>query len=314
MQRRDFITILGGVAAGLPLTARAQTKRTRIAWFTVAPHPYIEAFRTGLKESGWNEGDNLLIDYVYADGNPERLPDLATAISRSANDLVVASGAAVEAAHTAIQSIPIVGVSSTLGTSGFERRAANLTGIALLFDEVASKWLELLIEAVPGAKRIGALMDTGPSAAIQFEVVKATAARLGRTLLPLPIGNAGAIGDATARARAESLDGLIFLSSPIFTANAAYVAELVQRYKMPAIFEARVLVERGGLLSYGPNFSEVFRRAASLADRILKGAKPGDLPIERPTRFDLAVNLKSAKALGLEVPTSVLLRADEVIE
>src|SRR4051812_32714843 len=102
MQRREFITILGGTAAGLPLTVWAQTKRTRIAWFTVAPHPYIESFRTGLKESGWNEGDNLLIDYVYADSNPERLPDLATALSRSANDLVVASGAAVEAAHTAI--------------------------------------------------------------------------------------------------------------------------------------------------------------------------------------------------------------------
>jgi putative ABC transport system substrate-binding protein len=237
------------------------------------------------------------------------------ALSRSASDVIVASAAAVEAARAAIQSIPIVGVSSTVGLSGsLGRPAGNLTGIALLFDEIASKWLELLVEIVPRAQRIGVVSEQSPSSRIQFEAIRTTAARLGKTLVALPISNADGIDDAMERARTEGLDAIIFISSPIFTANAAHVGELVQRYKLPAIFEARVLVERGGLISYGPNFNEVFRRAASFADRILKGAKLGDLPIERPTRFDLAVNLKSAKALALDVPTSVLLRADEVIE
>jgi putative ABC transport system substrate-binding protein len=316
MRRREFITLLGGAAAAWPLAARAQAKRARIGWFTVAPHPYIDGFRRGLRELGWIEGEDLVIEPTYADGHPERLPGLAVVLARVPYDLVVASGSdAVEAARAAIQSIPIVGVSSTLGMGGsLARSDVNLTGIALLFDEVATKWPELLVEAVPRVQRMGVLFDPSPSAARQFEAVGTTTAKLGKTLLPLRIDNVDIIRDALERARSEKLDGLIFISTPIFTANAARIVELVQRTGLPAIYEARVLVERGGLMSYGPNINEAFRRAASYADRILKGAKPADLPIERPTKFELVINLNAAKALSIDIPPTLLARADEVIE
>jgi len=315
MRRREFITLLGA-AALWPFTARAQTKRARIGWFTVAPHPYIDGFRRGLMELGWIEGENLVIEPIYADGHPERLPGLASVLARVPYDLVVASGSdAVEAARAAIQSIPIVGVSSTLGTGGsLARSEGNLSGIALLFDEVATKWPELLIEMVPRVQRICVLFDPSLSAERQSEAVGTTAAKLGKTLLPIRIDNVDAIPDALERARGERLEGLIFISSPIFTANATRIVEFVQRTGLPAIYEARVLVEHGGLMSYGPNINDAFRRAASYADRILRGARPADLPIERPSRFELVINLKTAKALGLEVPPTLLARADEVIE
>jgi putative ABC transport system substrate-binding protein len=314
--RRKFITLLGGAAATWPLAARAQVKPARIGWFTVAPHPYIEGFRRGLRELGWIEGENLVIETIYAEGHPERLPGLAIVVARVPYDVIVASGSdAVEAARAAIQSIPIVGISSTMGMGGsLARSEGNLTGIALLFDEVATKWPELLVEMVPQVQRMGALFDPSSSAARQLEAVGTTTAKLGKTLRPLRTDNVDVIWDVLERARSEKLDGLIFVSSPIFTANAARVVDLVQRVGLPALYEARVLVERGGLMSYGPSFNEVFRRVASYADRILKGAKPADLPIERPTRFELAINLKTAKSLGIEIPPTLLARADEVIE
>ena len=315
IRRREFITLLGGAAAW-PMAARAQTKRARIGWFTVAPHPYLDAFRRGLRELGWIEGENIVIEETYADGHPERLPGLVAVLARVPYDLVTVSGSdAVEAARAAIQSFPIVGVSSTVGMGGsLARSEGNLTGIALLFDEVASKWLELLVEAVPAARRIGVLFDTSPSNAQQFRAVAVSAERLGKTLLPLRIDNVDMIRDALGRVRDEKLDGLIFISSPLFTANATRIVELVQPTGLPAIYETRLLAARGGLMSYGPDLNEAFRRAAAYSDRILKGAKPADLPIERPTRFELAVNLKTARALGLEVPPMLLARADEVIE
>jgi putative tryptophan/tyrosine transport system substrate-binding protein len=313
--RREIIMLLG-TAAAWPLTARAQTKRARIGWFTVAPHPYIDGFRRGLRELGWIEGENLVIEDTYADGHPERLPGLAAVLARVPYDLIVASGSdAVEAARAAIQSIPIVGISSTMGMGGsLARPDANLSGIALLFDEVAAKWPELLVEVAPRVQRIGVLFDPSPSALRQSEAVGTTTAKLGRTLLPMRIDNVDTIRDALERTRSEKLDGLIFISSPLFTANAARIVELVRPTGLPAIYEARVLAARGGLMSYGPDLNEAFRRAASYADRILKGAKPADLPIERPIRFELVINLKTAKALGLGVPPTLFARADEVIE
>jgi putative ABC transport system substrate-binding protein len=271
VNRRAFITLLGGAAGAWPLAARAQAKRARIGWFAVAPHPYIDGFRRGLRELGWIEGENLVIETVYADGHPERLPGLAAVLARVPCDLVVVSGSdAVEAARAAIQSIPIVGISSNMGMgAGLARSEGNLTGIALLFDEVAAKWPELLVEAVPQVQRIGLLFDSSPSAMRQFEAVTVTTAKLGKTSLPLRIDNVEVIRDALERARSEKLDGLIFISSPIFTANAAMIVELVQRTGLPAIYEARVLVERGGLISYGPDLNEAYRRVASYADRIL---------------------------------------------
>jgi putative ABC transport system substrate-binding protein len=316
MKRRQFITLLGGAAAAWPVAARAQSRRARIGWFTVAPHPYIDAFRRGMREQGWIEGENLVIEHTYADGHPERLPGLAAVLARVPYDLIVVSGSdAVEAARAAVQSIPLVGVSSTVGMGGsLSRSEGNLTGIALLFDEVASKWLELIVEAVPRVQRVGAVFDPSPNGAYQFSRVAVTAERMGKAVLPLRVDNVDMIGTALERARSERLDGLIFISSPIFTANAARVVELVQAIGLPAIYEARAVAAQGGLMSYGPNLNEAFRRAAFYADRILKGANPADLPIERPTRFELVINLRTAKALGLEIPPTLLALADEVIE
>jgi putative tryptophan/tyrosine transport system substrate-binding protein len=188
-------------------------------------------------------------------------------------DLVVVSGSdAVEAARAAVQSIPLVGVSSSVGMGGsLARSEGNLTGIALLFDEVASKWLELIVEAVPRVQRVGAVFDPSPNGAYQFNTVAVTAERMGKAVLPLRIDNVDMIGTALERARSEQLDGLIFISSPIFTANAARVVELVQATGLPAIYEARTVAAQSGLMSYGPNLNEAFRRAAFYVDRILKG-------------------------------------------
>jgi len=316
MRRREFISLLGG-ATIWPFAARAQqARRARVAWFTVAPHPFVEGFRRGMRELGWIEGDNLLIEYRYADGYPERLPELAAELARGASDLVVVSGSdALEAARASIRSIPIVGVSSNMGMGGsLARSEGNLSGNALLFDELAIKWLELLAEAAPRAQRFGVIFDPSASNATQFDAVATAAAKLGKTLLALRIENIDAISSALDRARGEKVDGLVFIASPIFTANAARIVELAQQTGLPAVYEARVLAERGGLMSYGPNLNEVFRRAASYADRILKGAKPAELPIERPTRFEFVINMKTARALGIELPPALLLRADEVIE
>jgi putative tryptophan/tyrosine transport system substrate-binding protein len=315
MRRRQFITLLGGAAAAWPAAAR-QADRKRIGWFSVAPHPYIDGLRRGMRELGWIEGENLVIEYVYADGHPERLPELAAALARAANSLVVVSGSdGVDAARASIHSLPIVGVSSNMGIGGsLARPQGNLTGMALLFDEVATKWLELLVEAVPRTQRIGILFDPSPSNERQVGAIETTAAKLGKTTLPLRIDNVDVMRDALERARSDKLDGLLFTSSPIFTANAARVVELVRATGLPSVHEGRVLVERGGFMSYGPNLNETYHRVAFYVDRILKGTKPADLPIERPTRFDLAINLKTAKVLGIEVPPMLLARADEVIE
>jgi len=282
----------------------------------VAPHPYIDGFRRGMRELGWVEGENLLIDYVYADGHPERLPELVAALARGASDLLVVSGSdAVEAARASIRALPIVGISSTMGMgASLARPEGNLTGVALLYDEVASKWPELLVEVAPSAQRIGVVFDTSPSGAKMSGTVTEMGTKLGKVVLPLRIDNADVIPDVLKRAIRDKLDGLVFVSSPTFTANAARIVELVQQARLPSIHEGRVLVERGGLMSYGPDLNETYRRVATYAHKILRGAKPADLPIERPTRFELVINLKTAKGLGLTVPDKLLALADEVIE
>ena len=316
MRRREFIALISGAAAW-PWPARAQQpQHARVGWFTVAPHPYIDGFRRGMRELGWVEGENLVIEYRYADGHPERLPDLVAALARGASDVIVISGSdAVAAARASIRSIPLVGIASDMGTgTSLARSEGNLTGISLLFDEVARKWPELLVEAMPRAQRLGMIFDASPSDAMQFEAASATAAKLGKTLLALRIENVDLIGGVLERARSEKLDGLIFAASPVFTANAARIVELVMAAGLPAMHEGRVLVERGALMSYGPNLNEIFQHAASYVDRILKGAKPAELPIERPTRYELVINMKAAKALAIELPSALLARADEVIE
>jgi putative ABC transport system substrate-binding protein len=292
--------------------------RASVGWLTVAPHPGIESFREGMRVLGWLEGDTLVIEYAYAEGRPERLPDLAGALARSQLQLVVASGSdAVLAARSAIMMKPVVAVSSGTAIGGggsLARPPGNFTGIALLFDQTAAKWVEALAELVRPSSRLGVIHDSSLSNKEQFETVRRTASALRHEAVPFGIENADGIAQAIASARREGLAGLIFVSSPIFTAEAAQVVELVRASGLPAVFESRWIVEKGGLMAYGPDFDAVFRRAASLTDRILKGVLPADLPIEQPTKFHFSLNRGTARALNLEIPTSLLLRADEVIE
>jgi putative ABC transport system substrate-binding protein len=316
MRRREFISLLGGAAAMWPVAAHAQqSKWGRVGWLSIAPHPFIAGFRRGMLEFGWIEGDNLEIEQQYADGHSERLADLAAALAHSRNDVIVASGSdAVDAAGKTIHSIPVVGVSSTMGLGGsLARPEGNITGIALLYDEVAAKWPELLLEIFPQTKRIGVIFDRSVSSQKQLQAVEMTATRLGQKVLPIPIDEE-ALLRTVDRVQRDTTDALIFVSSPIFTANASQITQRVRRLGLPAIYESRVLVMSGGLISYGPNLGEMFRRVAFYVDRILKGTKPTDIPIERPTRFELVVNVKTAKELGLDVPPALLARADEVIE
>jgi putative ABC transport system substrate-binding protein len=316
MRRREFISLLGGAAAMWPVAAHAQqSKWGRVGWLSIAPHPFIAGFRRGMLEFGWIEGDNLEIEQQYADGHSERLADLAAALAHSRNDVIVASGSdAVDAAGKTIHLIPVVGVSSTMGLGGsLARPERNITGIALLYDEVAAKWPELLLEIFPQTKRIGVIFDRSVSSQKQLQAVEMTATRLGQKVLPIPIDEE-ALLRTVDRVQRDTTDALIFVSSPIFTANASQITQRVRRLGLPAIYESRVLVMSGGLISYGPNLGEMFRRVAFYVDRILKGTKPTDIPIERPTRFELVVNVKTAKELGLDVPPALLARADEVIE
>jgi putative tryptophan/tyrosine transport system substrate-binding protein len=316
MRRREFIILLGGAAAMWPVTAHAQqSKWGRVGWLSLAPHPFIAGFRRGMLGFGWVEGDNFEIEQQYADGHSERLADLAAALAHSRNDVIVASGSdAVDAAGKTIHSIPVVGVASTMGLGGsLARPEGNITGIALLYDEVAAKWPELLLEIFPQARRIGVIFDRSVSNQKQLQAVETTATRLGQKVLPFPIDEE-AILRTVDRIQRDTTDALIFVSSPIFTAGAPQITQRVRRLGLPAIYESRVLVMSGGLVSYGPNLDEMFRRVAFYVDRILNGTKPTDLPIERPTRFELVVNVKTAKELGLDVPPPLLARADEVIE
>jgi putative tryptophan/tyrosine transport system substrate-binding protein len=298
-----------------PIRAAAQCP-ARVVWLTVAPHPFIEGFRRGMADLGWAERDTLILEIADANGQAERLPELAAALGRRPVDVVVASGSeAVEAARKALTRLPIVDVATHLDQDDkLARPSANITGIALLYDEIAAKWVELVDAVLPQARRIGVLSDRSLSAEGQLATIDRACGALGKTLLSRKIEAVEQIEERRDELRRENTAAVIFVSSPKFTANAVRVVELVSRAQFPAVFESRVLVERGGLMSYRPDLMEVFRRVAAYVDRVLKGAKPADLLIERPSKFELVINLKAATALHLGLPASLLARADVVIE
>jgi putative ABC transport system substrate-binding protein len=316
MRRRAVLGL--GPALVLEATRAFGQGQARVGWLTIAPHPGIEGFRKGMSDLGWIEGGTLTIDYAYADRRPERLPDLARALANGPAQVIVASGSdAVAAARAVITAQPIIAVSTAnaIGVGeNLARPPGNVTGVALLFDEIAAKWVEALSELLPPSSRLGVIHDFSLTNRAQYEMVRRTANALRHEAVSFPIETIDNLAQAVASARRESVAGLIVVSSPIFTASAAHVAELAQASGLPAMFESRWIVQKGGLMSYGPDFDAVFRRAAHMADRILKGARPADFPIEQPTKFELVINMKTARALGLTVPLGLLVRADEVIE
>src|SRR5215831_13295807 len=328
MKRRAFITLLGGGAAAWPLAARAQQReRMRhigVLMTTAAGDPEgqarIAAFLQGLQQWGWTVGGNVRMDIRFAADNAATRKQ-ANDLASLAPDVILAnSSVAVGSLLQATRTVPIVFaiVADPVG-AGFvdslARPGGNATGFTPFEYGLSGKWLELLKQITPGVTRVAVIRD--PSTAVglgQFGAIQAVAPSLGVEVSPINLRDVGEIEPAIAAFVRSSNDGLIVTGSPLALGHRDLIFALAARYKLPAVYPARFFAAAGGLISYGPDFLDQFRRAAGYVDRILRGEKPADLPVQAPTKYDLVINLKTAKALGLEVPATVLARADEVIE
>jgi putative tryptophan/tyrosine transport system substrate-binding protein len=323
MRRREFITLLGG-AAVWPLAARAQQKLARIGFLRqAAPHEkQFEAFREGLRAAGYVEGQNIVIEQRYAAGAYDRLGDLAAELVRANADVIVVDGtAAAKACKAATATIPIVfalavdPVADGLAAS-FARPGENLTGLTMAAGyALAGKRVELLKDMVGSLSRVAVLSNPGnPPHVPSLRETERAATALGLAMRAFEVRRANDLPGAFAAMTDWRADGLVTLADAMLASNVDQVVELTLKSKLPAVYPEAELVAAGGLASYGPNLPDLFRRAASYVDKILKGAKAGDLPIEQPTKFELALNLKTAQALGLTISREFQLRADEVIE
>ena len=326
MRLIGFAVVLAVSLFGAPLAVEAQQlgRVPRIGFLsygapTTIASPEREAFLQGLRALGWIEGQTVTIEYRWAEGNPQRLPALARDLIQLNVDVIVTSGTgAIRAAKEASSTIPIVFVVLTDPVSrglvkGFAHPGGNLTGLASQFDELLSKQPQLLKEALPNVSRIVLLSRAEDSPGF-VSTAEAAARRLGLAVRILKVAKVGEYENAFRTAQRERAGAILVLPSPIFNARRRMLIELAAKYRLPAIYEFSDYVRDGGLMSYGPNIAEMFRASASYVDRILKGAKPDDLPIQRPAIFELAINLRTAKALELTISPSVLGRADQVIE
>ncbi|HEV8440709.1 MAG TPA: ABC transporter substrate-binding protein [Methylomirabilota bacterium] len=311
-----LVTVSGGTVP--PAHAQAPVKVYRIGWLTTGPHPFIEAFRQALRELGYVEDRNLVIEERYAGDKPERLPELAEELLRLKVDLVITSGrAATAAAQKVSATVPVVFVTGNPVGEGFARSLAapggNLTGLALLNPELAAKWIELAKDTLPAISRVAILWDPNGDRE-QRKTAKATTRFMGLAWSVLEARSAGDIERAFAMASRQRVGALIILSSAFFASERQRIVSLAARYRLPVVYEHRDFVEAGGLMSYGPDLRDVFRRAATYVDKVLKGARPAELPIEQPAKLEMVINLKTARDLGLAIPQSLLVRADAVIQ
>jgi|SRR5215475_669977 len=327
MDRRAFITVLGGSILVRPLVAGAQQtgKVYRIGVLETMSATLntvnLDAFRQGLRELGYVEGRDFVIEYSSADGRPERFPGLATELVRLKVDLIMTQGTpAVLAAEKATGSIPIVMATSADPTgrgivSSLARPGGNVTGLSTIAVELDGKRLELLKEAIPPIVRIGLLTNfSSPASASRWRQMEGAARALGLEPQLLDVRAPEDLARAFDTAIKQRADAIVVLNNTLTQTNSRRIVDLSAKHRLPSIFVSREFVDAGGLMAYGPNFTDLYRRAATYVDKILKGAKPADLPIEQPTQFELVVNLKTAKALGLTIPQSLLLRADQIIE
>ena len=313
----------------VPLVAMAEQAPTvRIGWLAPESKPLaFNAFRQALKDLGWIEGSNLAIEQRYSRGAAERYPELAADLVRLKVDVLVTDGSpATRAAQQATASIPIVFVVGNPVAQGFvaslSRPGSNLTGVAIITGDLNPKRIQLLKEAVPDMARLAILEDASaiesvaPDARLggNWQAIETACRQLGIQLTPTrEVRKPDDLGGAFAVAAKEGTGGVLLLPSAFFSSQAQRIVSLAARSRLPAIYEHRDFVEPGGLMSYGPSHRDIFRRIGAYMDRILKGAKPADLPVEQPTKIELVINLKTARALGLTIPQSVLVRADEVI-
>jgi putative ABC transport system substrate-binding protein len=327
MKRREFITLLGGATAW-PLAARAQrTERVRrigVLMSVAADGPEgqarLAAFLNSLQQLGWTDGANVRIDVRWGGGDAELGRKYAAELVALGPDIILASGDPVMAVHQVTRTVPIVFtiIADPVGAGLAEnlaRPGGNATGFMSYEHGFGAKWLELLKEIAPSVKRAAVIRNADESAGIaQFAGIQGVAPTLGIELSPIGVRDVGEIERAvTAFARMPN-GGLIVTGSAPAAIHRDLIVALAARHKLPAVYFARFMISAGGLISYGPDLVEQHQRAAGYVDRILKGEKPADLPVQAPTKYELAINLKTAKALGLTVPDTLLARADEVIE
>ena len=328
MKRREFITLLGGAAAAWPLAARAQQgeRMRRVGVFMpgVADDSEFQArnaaFLQGLGELGWTVGRNLRIDYRWGAGDVERYRAIAAELVALTPDVVLATGSTtVSALQKASRTVPIVfaNVTDPVGGSlvaSLVRPGGNATGFTSTEFSFSGKWLELLKEVAPRVRRAAVMRAAVASQIGMFGGIQSAASLLGIELRPIDLGDAGEIERVVTAFASEPNGGLVVVSGALAFLHRDLIVTLAARHRLPAVYPYRTHVAGGGLISYGIDSIDQYRRAAGYVDRILKGEKPADLPVQAPEKFELVINLKTAKALGLEVPSSLLARADEVIE
>ncbi len=325
MNRRDAVTAL----LALGVTTRAayaqpagKIYRIGFLWDSPAVFPdAIDAFRQGLRDLGYVEGRGIAIEFRWAEGRPERMRELAEELVRLKVDVIIApSSIYTEAAKRATSTIPVVflGHADPLGSghiASFGRPGGNATGLSLMMTETNVKGLEVFKEAIPGLSQVAVIWDPAtPSHRPGLKAIEAAGLSLGLRIQPVSVPSAAEYESAFSAIVRERSDGFVVLSTPLFIAGAKRLAELAVTHRLPSLFGPKHHVMAGGLMSYSPDRAALYRRGAMFVERILKGAKPADLPVERPTKFELVINMATAKLLGLTIPRSVLSRADEVIE
>jgi putative ABC transport system substrate-binding protein len=325
MNRRAFITVLGGAAAALPLAARAQQGALPVVGFLNGQSPrafadIVAAFHVGLNQAGYVEGRNVVVEYRWAQGRMETLPALAAELVRRPVDVIVATGGAHIAAKAATSTIPIVFTSGEDAikeglVASFNRPGGNATGATVLSATLVAKRLAIVLELIPSAALIGALVDpTFSEAPAQLTQLQAAARATGQQVHVLNASTENEIDTAFASISRVHLNALLVGATPFFRGRRNQIAALAARHAIPTSAEGRDFVEAGLLMSYGPSITDIYRQVGIYTGRILKGEKPADLPVLQPTKFELIINLTTAKALGLQIPDRLLALADEVIE
>lgn len=326
ISRRAFLTVVAGGLTSAPLLARAQQRgkvyRIGFLWDSPATFPdAMDAFRRALHDLGWIEGQNIAIEYRWTEGRFERLDALAEELVRLKVDVIVTpSSIYTGAARRATSTVPIVFMSHAdpLGSghvATLARPGGNTTGLSLMMTETNAKGLELFKEMIPGLTRMAVIYDPAtPSHTPGLKAMEATGRAMGIRIQGIAMRSASDFDSAFAVASRERAGGVIVLSTPLYITAAERLAALALAHKLPAMFGPRSHAEAGGLVSFGPDRVDLWRRGAGFVDKILKGAKPADLPVQQPTRFELVINLKTAKTLGLTIPQAILARADQLID
>jgi putative tryptophan/tyrosine transport system substrate-binding protein len=329
LRRRRFISLLGGAAVAWPLAARAQqpdlVRRIGVLMNTAADDPVgqtrIAAFLQGLQQLGWSVGRNVQIDTRWSVGDPDRIRRYAAELAALAPDVILATGSAtVGPLQRATRSLPIVFVTTIDPVGGgfvesLARPGTNATGFTAFEYGMSAKWLELLKQIAPRVTRVGVIRDPEIAAgAGQFGAIQSVAPSFGVELRPIGVRDAGEIESAIMAFARSANGGLIVTPSSLTLVHRAAIIALAAKHRLPAVYSNRHFVAAGGLICYGPDLVDQYRQAATYIDRIFKGEKPADLPVQAPTKYELAINLKTAKALGLDVPPTLLARTDEVIE